>query len=194
MIYPEYDRKLRAVEGQVADLAHAVAMCRRRRVAIQAGGAVGVWPEYLARNFESVYTFEPDAQNYAALCDNVTAENVYSYFGALDYQKGDVAIRRDDFERDNAGAGYTVPGGDVPAYALDDMFTGNVDLIQLDIEGNEWRAICGAVRLILNCRPVIMLEEKALPHTRHHETARKILELFGYKVRKRINRDVILTC
>ena len=46
----------------------------------------------------------------------------------------------------------------VPMARLDDLVTGPVDVLKLDIEGAEGMALCGALKLIRNYRPLITSE------------------------------------
>jgi len=97
---PAYDRKLKLVESQVADLDAALRYVKRFDCVVQAGGAYGLWPLALADRFNTVYTFEPDGHNFPLLAEN-TAErvNVIRWQAALGIQwaRSDqkVAARRD---------------------------------------------------------------------------------------------------
>lgn len=193
---PSYDEKLRLVESQVVDVEHAIRYCRHSDVVVQAGGAYGVWPHYLASRFHTVYTFEPDVQNFPHLVQNTRDQhNVIRWQAALGKHAGFVRILRDDAEINNAGAGYVVDGGQVPVVALDTLMLPALDLLCLDIEGHELDALHGALRTIRAYRPVVMLECKPLPHMTHDPMAAVELLLdLSYQVRKKVNRDVVLTC
>ena len=193
---PGYDRKLRQVESQVADLDAALRHVKRFDCVVQAGGAYGLWPLALSERFNTVYTFEPDCHNFPLLAEN-TAErvNVIRWQAALGSQAGFVAVQRDDAEADNAGAGYVVVGGKVPVVALDTLCLPALDFLCLDVEGYELEALTGAIRTIRAYRPVVMLESKRLPHmTQDPNAAVELLLDLGYEVREKVNRDVVLTC
>ena len=193
---PDYDQKLRLVENQVADVEKAIRYCRGNRVVVQAGGAYGVWPLALSQRFYTVYTFEPDPQNYPLLVANTAdCANVIRWQAALGSHAGFVAVQRDASEADNAGAGYVVEGGTVPVVALDTLQLPELDLLCLDVEGYELEALTGAIRTIRSHRPVVMLECKPLPHmTRDPNAAVELLLDLGYEVREKVNRDVVLSC
>jgi hypothetical protein len=69
-LWPAYDTELIKVFDQVDDIDKILEYCPNRRVAIQAGGACGVWPWRLAQEFETVITFEPDWVNFQCLSVN----------------------------------------------------------------------------------------------------------------------------
>lgn len=193
---PAYDRKLKLVESQVADLDAALRHVKRFDCVVQAGGAYGLWPLALADRFNTVYTFEPDCHNFPLLAEN-TAErvNVIRWQAALGSQAGLVAVKRDDAESDNAGAGYVVAGGKVPVVALDTLALPALDFLCLDVEGYELEALLGAMRTLRAYRPVVMLECKRLPHmTSDPNAAVELLLDLGYQVRDKVNKDVVLTC
>ena len=50
--------------------------CREKRVIVQAGGNCGFYIKQYAELFETVYTFEPDPQNFLCLVNNVAEQNV----------------------------------------------------------------------------------------------------------------------
>lgn len=189
----------------------------RREGCIQAGGACGVWPHRLARDFIRVWTFEPLASNLECMAVNLDeVENVEVFYGAL----GSV----DPLEMINAGGAFMVemaqhpnetrnagsyqvdrmvplndaaPEGPVPiAYALD-MFEDeelDISLIVLDVEGSELLALRGAERMIRRHRPTIVVEDKGLSTKygiRQGEVV-KWLEARGYQEVARIKRDVVL--
>ena len=55
----------------VRSLEWAIARCKRRRTAVQAGGNIGLWPRRLAHSFDRVITFEPDDISRECLACNV---------------------------------------------------------------------------------------------------------------------------
>jgi len=78
------DVKLLQVINDVSDvdaiLPHVAAMLEDKGYAqntgysccIQAGGAMGIWPNRLSKNFTKVITVEPLPENYACLLSNVS--------------------------------------------------------------------------------------------------------------------------
>lgn len=205
--WPDYDTKLLQVFDEVHDIdiilgyvhGHGGSQC------VQAGGACGVWPQTLLGHFAEVHTFEPDAQNYACLSQNVdrlewhgdTCHKMHTYNAALGAVRGVGTIKRHETEQTNAGAGYVQAGDDFPVVTIDDLRLTNCALIQLDIEGSERDALLGAYFTLYRQRPVVVIEEKHLPQEHHpddHLRARRFLEQMGYKERARIHRDVVFSC
>ena len=133
-------------------------LVRGRRVCVQAGGNCGVYPLALAKHFEKVITFEPDAENIACLRRNVTLDNVAIINAALGAETGTCTVKV--VEADNCGAHKTVADGDVEVWTIDDLRLDACDLIWLDIEGAEADAIKGARATIEKFSPIIVLEEK----------------------------------
>lgn len=187
----------RVIHDEVPDIDTAVSLTRGRRVAVQAGGNVGVWATRLARSFERVETVEPDVLNYECLVRNVPA-NVNHKRAGFGARPGSVSLVNVD---GNAGAHYVGDGsvGDIPIITIDSLDLPACDLLCLDVEGHEPHALLGAEQTIRRFRPVVMFEEKGLSE-RYYGVARGTAERWlaelgiGYKVVMRVRADVILTC
>lgn len=196
--WPDGDKKLVKVFDHVSDIDAIMPYVKNPRVCIQAGGACGVWPLRFAQFFDCVYTFEPLIGNYKCLLFNIEgARNIVAHNAPLANDDMKYKIFNDMAERENCGAGYCVPSDNgIEAMRIDDIELGCCDLIQLDVEGFELNALQGGAKTIERHRPVIVLEEKPLPHVSGSPAApRKWLEdNFGYKLAETIHRDVILTC
>lgn len=162
----------------------------RDSVAIQAGGAQGVWANHLCTRFDIIYTFEPEPTNFACLCQNCEALNVIKMHAALGERRGTIGMEYPEGDR-NMGACRIAPNGAIPIMRIDDLCLSRCDFIQLDIEGMEPLAIEGARETIQRCRPVLMIEDKGLSEHYGHPRAWTD-KLPGYKVVARPNRDVIL--
>lgn len=195
-MWPASDVHCHAVANQVTDsLAAVYKHCRDFRVAIQAGGCVGIWPDNLKDRFELVYTFEPDPENFRCLCHNAPSERVFKFNAALGAWRGCVALDR---RPDNVGAhqiGTMFSLGIAPMFRIDDLCLTRCDLIYLDIEGYERLALQGARHTIQNCRPTVVVEDKGL--SLKYGTARGVVvdwmvQEIGYRVADRHQRDVIM--
>lgn len=202
------DKKLLQVNDWIDDLNTALSFVPedRRGIAIQAGGACGMWPLELSYHFNKVYTFEPDEGNYDCLTENLKGrDNVEHYLAALGLLEGFVRVELPPSEQNNAGAYYTMPAkvGDssVPQFNID-TFMGHravpdrVDFIQLDVEGREMCVLGGGVDMIDRDKPVIMLEDKPLPQDKHTghvfgQVEKWLTGSMGYRVAKRVHRDII---
>lgn len=141
----------RAAASQIA------ASVTSHRVCVQAGGHIGLWPRELSARFETVYTFEPDAANWACLVENVTAPNVFMARGVLGAKPGGVSLTR---HKDKSGIWRTVPGGPIPTYTIDGLGLTSCDAIVLDVEGDEWSAIQGAMGTIQRFHPLVWFEAR----------------------------------
>jgi FkbM family methyltransferase len=210
-LWPKSDTKLKAVNDWVGDLNTVLLFMERagrdRRVAIQAGGACGVWPVALAEHFDVVLTYEPDRLNYWCLAANCShmPETIMHVNAGLGEIPGMINTVLPPTEKGNAGAYYTmdaVPGiGDpVPRLVLDDVPLYACDLLCLDIEGREVEALRGAHKVIEKYQPYIMIEEKPLPQmgpgqpVNHQpgEATEWLEKIHGYQVISKVHRDVIL--
>lgn len=194
--WPSGDTQGRAaVFETLGDLQAYIGLCPQRRVAVQAGGNVGIWPLELARHFDHVVTFEPDPVNMRCLRRNVPNQNVVAYEAALGHFDGERALLR---EAQNCGASRLSPieaaiGLRTPIMRLDNLALEALDLLQLDVEGFELYALLGAEQTIRRCRPLIVLEMKG--HGREYGYSDQELEEFvvglGYERCAVAHRDCV---
>lgn len=189
--WPKDDIHCRQVVfDRTSDMEHALDHCKGRSVAVQAGGNAGVWPAWLAEKFQTVYTFEPDAENFRCLSMNCP-ENVIKFQAALGFSRKTVDLHRDHV---NCGAYYVEGDGAIPTLRLDDLELTQCDFICLDVEGMESDALEGGMLTIEYFKPVLMYEDKGLSErygVRKGAIEDRMKHL-GYKVKARIKRDVIL--
>lgn len=192
--WPEQDRHCRAVVFKsVVDMVPALALTDRRVVAVQAGGNCGVWAAWLAERFAKVMTFEPDHENFSCLVKNVP-DNVAAFNEGLGAKRARFGMSCDPY---NIGAHYLSEGDKVSIVTLDEMQPEACDYLCLDIEGHEMPALIGAADTIALYRPVIQIEDKGLSERYGYakgDAEAWLGEQFGYQVRHRIARDVILSC
>jgi hypothetical protein len=157
-------------------------LVKERRVAIQAGGAMGMFPKRMAQVFDAVYTFEPTSESFNCLAFNCREENIIPFHAALGEK-----------------ANCIVGEGIVPTIRIDDLGFKACDLLMLDIEGYELFALRGAIETIRKCHPVIVLEDKGCAQLNNFGYPRGAVAKYlekeaGYTVHSRIHggRDVIL--
>lgn len=179
---------------RVTDLNEAFRYCRKFDVAVQAGGNFGYWPMKLSEKFSTVYTFEPDPVNFSCMCRNIgDIQNIIKIQAGLGAMNKCVELKR---QARNAGAHYVRGTGVLPIFKIDDLMLRSCDLIVLDIEGMELDALMGGKHTIDAYRPAIHIEDKGLSErygVRQGE-AEEWLKQFGYTVKARPHRDVILSC
>jgi FkbM family methyltransferase len=131
----------------------------RRGVCVQAGGNVGVYPRRLARDFRTVYTFEPEAKNIEYLERNCSGySNIVSFNAALGATLGNVGLSQ--YEEGNVGTFRVTDGETTRRMTIDWLGLAACDLIWLDIEGQEESALEGAAATIDAFKPAIIIEEK----------------------------------
>lgn len=204
------DSKLYLVNDWLADLQGAIDLIPddRRTTAIQAGGAMGLWPYEMASVFDRVYTFEPEPANFECLRENVKDRaNVFPIRGALGRTSGFCEVKLPPSELGNAGAFYVMPVSEgvtddahTPVFTIDELYArnelkGTVGLIQLDVEGREMEVLQGATDTIAADRPVIMVEDKPLPQDKEtghrYGAVEQYLIGIGYKLHAKVHRDLI---
>jgi hypothetical protein len=220
-LWPSDDVKLLQVIDDVADVDKIMQFLpniAEGAVCVQAGGACGVWPARLAKDFERVYTFEPVAENMLCLKKNIEGMlNVVPTFGALgnpDASCGEVqhvGMGQHPNERHNAGSmqvkyvarlnDQTLPADFLPLLCGIDMDilpvlgpAEHLAAILLDVEGFELEAIKGAQQAIDRFRPLIVVEDKGLS-TRYNVPKGAVVDYLkarGYRVAASIKRDVVL--
>ena len=180
--WPDFDVRCRAVviDECAAAMPRVLPLVGEKRVCVQAGGNVGVYPLALAEHFNQVITFEPDEDNFECLHKNVTYDDALVFFGALGAEPGWCQVQRID--TDNCGSHKTLPGTVVPVQTIDSLNLDYCDLIWLDIEGAEADAIKGALATIEKFSPIIVLEEKGFGPK---------ADLPGYSSVMRIGNDTV---
>lgn len=178
------------------DLLAAAAVVPQRRVAVQAGGHLGIFPKALAEIFETVYTFEPAADLFEHLMHNAPEPNILKFQAALGDARQMVGlsrVRRDGKPNPHEGITHVSGAGNIPTLRIDDLGLPVCDLIQLDLEGWELYAIRGGVETIARCRPVLALEvNKNLGYLGiEMEFMRDVVRDLGYRFMTRMHSDEV---
>ncbi len=167
-LWPTQDESL---HGDIPTLSQVetdvLPLVKAEGVAVQAGGAMGMWPKMMAQFFGTVYTFEPTPQSFRCLVVNcLDEENIVAFNAALGEVPGMVNMafpehrQRSKEGKDNYGGFRCFPGGQIPTMRLDDLALPRCDLMMLDLEGYELRALTGAIKTIRRHKPVIVMEDK----------------------------------
>lgn len=130
--------------------------CTNKRVVVQAGGNCGFYVKPYAAMFDTVYTFEPNPQNFYCLCHNVDESNVIKLQACIGNGHKLVGITS---KKKNAGVSRVGDfKGGYPTFKIDNLALSVCDLIHLDVEGYELFALQGAIKTIKKCQPIIALE------------------------------------
>lgn len=152
---------LKYAQRELAHLDQVLALVPGRTAVLQAGACLGVFPSYLAQQFDTVYTFEPAADLFPVMTENAPAGNIVRFQAALGCRRGLVGtsrVRRDGKPNAHEGITHVVDGGTVPTLLIDDLGLPVLDLIYLDVEGKEFAALQGATETLWRCRPVVAVE------------------------------------
>jgi FkbM family methyltransferase len=149
-----------------------------------------------------IYGFEPNTENFRAAQWTLVLNNI-SNVKAYNFGLGEVDSSAQMLVRDNGIArgggssilwdgGDNVPTGDkekIEIRSIDNVIpmTANIGIIQLDVEGYEWRALRGALSTIKRCAPIIMVESF------FESEFDKLLRVLGYKKYGEVCGNTILT-
>jgi len=156
LLWPSRDWKCWEWLHNEKDLPELVAkFCKNKNVVVQAGGNCGFYVKPYASLFETVYTFEPNAQNFYCLVNNVPEPNVVKFQACLGNKHQLVGIT---YKKSNAGVSRVDGTGKFPTMKIDDLMLEECDLIHLDVEGYEFFVLQGAEHTIKKYKPVIVLE------------------------------------
>lgn len=155
--WPEYDI-LHAFTAWKGEPLKAVdPLLSERRIAVQAGGTVGVTTRELCKRFGAIYVFEPDADNFRHLvmnCPEPKVAKLQAALGEVHGMAGMQGMRQDC-------ASFFIDGkGLVPVLRVDDFKFPFLDLLYLDCEGFEALAIRGGKETIERCKPVIFCRQE----------------------------------
>ena len=195
-IWPKDEKGLLTSFGDCHHIEQFLEHIPEKRVALQAGGACGVYPKYLAQIFEVVYTFEPNYELFLCLIENADDLNIVKMPCALSNRHKMVQmVTAPQYKDVNRGAYWTRDGGYIPALMIDDLDLPYLDAIILDIEGTECHALYGAQDSIRKHQPLIIVEDKAVCRDKHEipeDWIESFCDAFEYRKVDQIGRDVVL--
>lgn len=163
-----------------------------KKVAVQAGGHVGLVPLALGRVFQRVYTFEPEARNFWCLVRNCEGwGHIYPTRGVLGHVHEMVSLAINS--KSTGGHNVLKAPGPVPTYRIDDLALDQCEAIFLDVEGTEYWALRGAEQTITRFKPLVVVEENKKAHNKG-VTAGDILRFlsqFGYRKIAQVGEDSV---
>jgi FkbM family methyltransferase len=178
---------------QYTKLKAALEHVKQWRNAIDVGAHVGCWSMQMAKKFKKVYAFEPVERHRE--CFVLNAPNVELYPYALGEKPGMVRLTKGI---KSTGDTHISPKGEYEAElrTLDSFGFKEVDFLKMDCEGYELFVLRGGERLIQECKPAIVVEQKPNKGSQYglHDTAavRWLVER-GYKLRGEIYQDFFLS-
>jgi FkbM family methyltransferase len=142
---------------------HITSIAPRHNTIIQAGGACGLYADYYSNHFKTVYTFEPDPDNFRCLMVNAGRPNVCKLNYALGAEDKNIHIYND---YKNFGATHVCDESEIETKKYTnksrmitiDQLGLEPDVIHLDIEGYETEALKGGYDTIMRHTPLLVLE------------------------------------
>jgi len=199
-VVPEGDKvTVRDIENEWKNKGkQVVSLCKNKHTVVQAGGNLGIFPYYLSSYFEKVYTFEPVKKNFNCLIKNTKdIPNILKFEYGLGDKFASAKIEKEIPGNCGAiGLQYSEEN-ELSIIPLDSYSLDNLDLLWLDVEGFEVKALKGAKNSILKYKPVIVLENNGLIHEfpgdlkGSKELRTWMKNTFNYKLHNRIMRDDI---
>lgn len=193
LFWPCYEKNplkvYKYITEKISRLNLAISYCQKKRLAIQAGGHIGVLPSHLSvSKFQQVVTFEADEHCFECLHEN--ASRSISYNMHLGNSEKEVDLYYITPGRSGRITRYYREGAETfksHQVTIDSMDFDNCDLISLNIGGNEAQALRGAVLTINAYRPVIYLE----PHPSDADECDRFLLKRNYEIVSKSNTDRI---
>jgi FkbM family methyltransferase len=177
-------------------LTAALRHVRRHEMAIDGGANIGKWSLAMAPHFRAVVAFEPVRFSYQALRERTEATaNIYPSPTAL-WEETKI-LRMTHPKKRAASTAYfasptltgkpdetTVDDCIASGIAIDSLNLCDCDLLKLDLEGAEFKALRGASSTLLRCRPVIIVEVVDKQLRRYgdaREDVERLLKAHGYQ-------------
>lgn len=145
-------------------LPFAISKCQQHRVAIDGGANIGNWTQRLQQTFERVHSFEPVKPTWQTLEKRfLNSPKVATYQNALWDRSDQEIFMASPRGRTTSTSFYATTKEKHSSYkvwtiAIDSFHLTNLDLLKLDLEGGELRALVGAEQTIHYNRPVIVVE------------------------------------
>jgi FkbM family methyltransferase len=160
------------------------------------GANVGVYSLNFSKKAKKVYSFEATEKTYNHLLETISMnkiKNIHHNFNAVHSESGiDIEIWQGErvlgsdndgnngmFNTDGKGS---VMVNTVKSVAIDDFVRDNnieqIDIMKIDIEGNELNALKGAKESILRFRPIILCEINPEMNEKAGYTSKELLDFF----------------
>jgi len=156
-------------------------------VAIQAGGHCGWMIRELNKQFDYIYTFEPNYLEFTALCMNLPYPNVFKFNACVGNERKMVDMAK---HAGQSGANFVSGQGNIPILLIDDLNVDCCNFIQLDLEGYEYYALLGAKNTIEKYKPVLCIERYWNDRFNiSAQTIDNLLQSWGYQLVERLGES-----
>ena len=153
---------------------------------IDIGSNVGMWTRDLANRFKKVYCFEPNPNFIECFNKNITESNIELFeYGLSDMEH--------TASQEKQSTMLNEKQGNVICKTLDSFNLKNIDFIKIDVDGFEYKVLCGAIETIKNSAPVINIEMKSDKRNKTVMLCRVLLKELGYNYVNRVKHDEIWT-
>ena len=179
---------------EIEHLDTALSYVAARRCALDVGAHYGSWTRHLARSFDRVMAFEPVPQTFDCLRRNVgDFANVDVHNAAIGQVPGFVSVSVGKMYA-HPGMETVIGGGDTIMLRIDDLGLRHLDFLKVDVEGYELFVLKGAEQMLIEHKPVILLEENIrgpLEHNVQNGECEKYLRSLGARRVATVNKDLI---
>lgn len=149
----------------------ALKYLKNKRAVVDIGAHIGISVKHWAKEFETVYAFEPLKEHFDCLFKNTEyIENIRRYnYGLSNFEgttRGAYRSLKNSGSFQIIDSGYIQPRNenkvrnfvDIEIKKLDSFDFEKIDLIKIDVEGWEYEVVQGAIETIKKHRPVLMIE------------------------------------
>lgn len=134
-------------------------LIQKRTMAVDGGAHVGVWTSIMADLFDDVHAFEPHPKGFQYLTENCGyMENAHLYNAALMDKACGIDVYAPGRTTLTATQVRYNPKSTDTAVTIDQYDFQQCDLLKLDVEGAELKALIGAEQTIKRCHPFILVE------------------------------------
>jgi FkbM family methyltransferase len=145
---------------------------KNKEVVVTAGGYIGLYVRFYSKLFKRVYAFEPHPLHFYCMVNNAQTDNVIKIQAAL----GDTnkLVKMEGHTSMSLQAKENVQDSYIPMFTIDSLALDKCDLIQLDVENHEYKALLGATQTISRYSPTLILENG------NTEEIKNFLQSIGY--------------
>ena len=180
-----------AGDGQHAQRKNGLKHVSDWRTALDIGSNVGQWTRPLAKRFNKVICFEPNANFRECFTRNINEPNVVLHpYGLSSHEH--TATQGANATHLNDSAGDTAPReGAIECKTLDSFDLKEVDYVKIDVDGFEVPLLKGAAWTLQRNNPVVNIEMKVNKRPEIVTRARSILQRWGYQFVSRVRSDEI---